>query len=143
MSNRPITYDMLTILEQFDVGRFGPSPVSGWPIFIGSEPEQPNDCITLYDTPGDAPNPKWLLDFPRFMIRVRSERYGDGFAKAQEARSALLGLPSQDINGVRYDGIYVVTDTHFLSADRHGRSIFVSTWRVIREPVTGDHRRPL
>lgn len=145
MSERPITRDIVDVLEIFNVGTFGTSAgaSSGWPIFIGSEPEQPNDCITLYDTPGEPPNPKWLLDFPRFMARVRSHSYEQGFAKAGELKGALLGLPSQDINGIRYVGIYVVMDTYFLQADDKGRSIFVNTWRVIREPTEGEHRQPL
>lgn len=142
---KPITLDMKDVLEAYNVGTFGNGGgiSGGWPIFIGSEPDMPNDCITLYDTPGTAPNPKWLLDYPRFMARVRSHSYEQGFAKAEELKGALLGLPSQDINGIRYVGIYVVTDTYFLQADGKGRSIFVNTWRTIREPIEGEHRQPL
>lgn len=141
---RPITRDMVDLLEAANVGSFGgPNASGGWPIFIGSEPDSPNDCITLYDTPGGAPNPKWLLDYPRFLARVRSKDYEQGFAKAEELKGALLGLPSQDIGDIRYVGIWVVADTHFLKADEKGRYIFVNTWRTIREPIEGDHRRPL
>lgn len=142
--SRPITMDIRDLLVTASVGIV---PVNGgsdtWPIYIGSEPDKPNDCITLYDIPGTSPNPKWLLDYPRFLARVRSDNYEQGFTKAEELKSALLGLPSQDINGIRYVGIWVVVETHFLKADGEGRSIFVNTWRCIREPATGTHRLPL
>lgn len=142
---RPITMDVKDILVGKNVGTFGTQlgTSSGWGIFIGSEPDKPDDCITLYDTPGDPPNPKWLLDYPRFLARVRSHDYEQGFAKAEELKDVLLGLPSQDIGTIRYDGIWVVTDTQFLQADEQGRCIFISTWRAIREPKTGTYRQPL
>lgn len=142
--SRPITMDISDLLIDAGVGNAAPAPGStGWPVYIGSEPDGPNDCITLYDIPGGTPNPKWLLDYPRFLARVRSDNYEQGFTKAEELKSALLGLPSQDINGIRYVGIWVVVDTHFLKADGKGRSIFVNTWRCIREPNVGTHRLPL
>lgn len=142
---RPVTIDIKDILETYNVGTFGSHAgvSTGWPIFIGSQPEAPHNVITLYDSPGSAPNPKWLLDYPRFLAQVRSTDYQQGFAKAEELKSALLGLPSQDINGIRYVGIWVSVDTHFLKADEKGRYIFVNTWRTIREPSVGEHRKPL
>lgn len=139
-----IVSDIKDLLEAQDVGTFGgPLPSAGFRICIGSEPDTPNDVITLYDTPGDAPNPKFLLDYPRFMVRVRSNDYEQGYAKAQEIKSVLLGLPSQDIGDIRYVGIWVVIDTYFLKADQKGRSIFVNTWRCIVEPSEGLNRVPL
>lgn len=117
-----------------------------WPCFIGSEPDGSqgmHDVVTLYDIPGGEPNPKWLLDYPRFMVRVRARDYPEGYRKAEEIKGVLLGLPSQDINDIRYVGVWIVVDTHFLKADDKGRSIFVSTWRCIREPNEGLHRQPL
>lgn len=135
----PITLDMRQLLINASIGSNG----GNWPIFIGSEPADPANCITLYDVAGEAPNPKWLLDFPRFQVRVRSNGYLDGFTKAEEIRDALLGLPSQTIGDIRYDGIYVVTDTFFLMADGRQRSIFVTMYRSIREPGTGTNRQSL
>lgn len=138
---KAITEDVRDILDAANIVVWqGSGP---WPLFIGSEPSDPNDCVTLYDIPGEAPNPKWLLDFPRFMVRVRSGSYLNGFNKTEEIKDALLGLPSQTIGDIRYDGVWVVVDTHFLMSDTRGRSIFVSTFRSIREPSTGTHRLPL
>lgn len=119
------------------------NPAGPWPIIIGSIPDNTLDVIVLFDAPGGAPNPKWRLDYPAFMVHVRSLNYEAGYEKAQELRSALLGLPSQDVNDIRMVGIWVVVDTHFLQADTKGRKIFVSTWRTITEPTSGTHRQPL
>lgn len=138
---KAITEDMRDLLEGAGIIHWqGGVSTGGWPLYIGSEPADPNDVVTLYDIPGPAPNPKFLLDFPRFMVRVRSDNYVQGFNKAEEIKDALLGLPSQTIGDIRYDGIWVVVDTHFLLADQRSRSIFVSTWRSIREPSTGTNR---
>jgi hypothetical protein len=139
------TSDVRELLVDANVGTLGGSGGS-WPIFIGSEPDgddTTSNCITLYDMPGEPPNPKWLLDYPRMMARVRALDYNVGWAKAAELRDALLGLPSQNINDIRYNGIWVAVDTRFLQADEQGRSIFVSTWRAITEPTSGTHRQPL
>ena len=114
-----------------------------WSIFIGREPSSPNNCFTIYDTAGDTPNAKWLLDYPRFQIRTRGIDYNTAFQKAQAARDALLSLPSQDIGANRYDGVYVVSDTEFLKLDENNRTIFTSQWRIILEPGSGTNRLPL
>jgi hypothetical protein len=134
--------DIKNFLVTEGVGSFGENP-SGWSIFLGHEPETPDETITIYDTPGERPHPKWLLDYPRFQVRVRSFNYEDAGNKAEEVKSVLLGLLPQDIGGTRYDGIYVVLDTFLLKADERKRYIFVNTWRVIREPTIGANRLPL
>jgi hypothetical protein len=143
MPSNNVAFDVKDILVAAGVGMFGSN--SGWSIFIGIEPDMPIETVTLYDTPGDAPHPRWLLDYPRFQVRTRSLSYDAGYKKAEHCKSALLGFPSQDFNGSRYVGIYTVLDTHFLNTDSKGRSIFINTWRCIREPMpaVGDHRLPL
>jgi len=140
MPINPPTVDLRPLLAP-SIGAIG--GVADWAIYIGKEPSEPVNVITLYDTPGGAPNPKWLVDEPRFQVRVRAVDYAIGWSKANAVRDLLLGLPSQTINGTRYVGVYVVIDTGFLMQDEAKRSIFVSTWRVIREPAEGANRRPL
>jgi len=141
-SNVP-TVDVKDLLVAAGIGAFGGT--ADWAIYIGNEPDEPNNVITLFDTPGPASNPKFRLDEPRFQIRVRSHNYNTGHLKAEEVKAQLLGLPSQTFNGTRYVGIWVVLETTFLKADGEGRSVFVTTYRIIREPneIVGDHRVPL
>lgn len=141
-SNAP-SRDVKDLLVAASIGTFGAS--TGWGIFIGREPPEPDSTVTIYDTPGDAPNPKWLLDEPRFQVRIRAKTYELAWAKAEAVKRALLGLPSQTVNGTVYVGIWLVSDTGFLMQDELNRTIFVQTYRIIREPnsVSGNHRRPL
>lgn len=126
------------------LGTFGTNPnINAYSIFIGREPATPDKTVTLYDTAGEAPNPKWLLDYPRFQVRVRGKQYEDAYNQCEAVKSRLLGLPSQDLGGIRYDGIYVVIDTTFLMTDENQRFIFTASYRIIREPTVGQHRRPL
>lgn len=137
------TIDMRGLLVAAGLGVVGGN--NPWSIYLGSEPNSPDDVVTLYDTGGDPPNPKFLLDEPRFQVRVRGNSYKAAYDRATAIKDALLGLPSQDINGTRYEGIYVVLDVGFLRADTEGRSIFVTSYRIIREPnqVAGQSRVPL
>lgn len=143
MSNAP-SRDMKDLLVAASVGVFGVNPdADGWSIFIGNEPDEPDNTITIYDTPGEAPHPKFRLDYPRFQVRVRCRTYDAGWLKIEEVKSALLGLPSQTINGTIYEGIWAVTESAFLLRDGRNRSVFTSTWRIIREPTTGTNRLEL
>ena len=142
MSN-PVSLDIVNYLGTQGVGTLGASAGSTWGIFMGHEPEVINPTITVYDTPGEAPNPKFRLDYPRFQVRVRSTVYLNSINKCQEVKDKLLGFPSGELGGTWYVGIYVVLDVSNLGADAKGREIAVCTFRVIREPNTGDHRIPL
>lgn len=134
------------LLEAAGLVGFGPQGVSAgvWPCFIGSEPDEPDSIVTIYDAAGpQPPNPKFLLEYPGLLLQTRSMDYAQGYQMAVKCRDVLLGLPSQTINGIRYDGIYCLVDTYFLKADEQGRSKFVSTWRAIREPSEGTNRQSL
>lgn len=136
--------DMKDLLVAGSVGAFGGT--ADWGIFIGREPatpEGPENCVTIYDTPGEAPHPKFLLDYPRFQVRVRSASYLDGYSKSNEIKSILLSLGPQTVNGTPYTGIWIVTDVSFLKSDERGRSILVTSYRAIREPISGANREPL
>lgn len=131
---------MKDLLVAANVGVEADQSGSVWGIFRGVEPDMPDNCITLYDTPGDAPNPLLRLDNPRVQVRVRSFDYDEAYAKGEEIKSKLLGLPSQTIDGIIYVGIWIVIDNSFVLTDDKGRALFTTTYRAIREVNYGDHR---
>ena len=65
-----------------------PSLTGDWPIYEGSEPEQPDNAITLYDqkglTYGRVQLTGTVVDKPGVLFRVRSWNALDGFNKASE-----------------------------------------------------------
>lgn len=118
------------------VGSFNAS--SGWSIHIGREPMEPDTCITIASTGGLPSNPAYLLDFPNVQIRVRgrASSYQDAEAKVQEVKDALLGLPSQDLNGDRWVSITQLTDIVHIGFDDNSRPLFTVNLALIIEPAT-------
>lgn len=129
--------------------------VGDWHLWIGKEPESPDRCITIYDVPGLAPNPRWLLDYPSVQIRVRGGQndYDTAGQKALEIRGRLLGRTSYDSFGTHSDGsrdrivqINGIGDNSFIGWDDLKRPAFVFNLSLIIEPsptATPTNREPL
>lgn len=131
------------VLVAASVGVFNAVPSAGqWLITIGSQPAEPDDVITLYDTGGLPSWPKWLLDFPDVTINIRSDKYQEGWDKMYAVRNALLSLPAQVINGDRYDGVIEVGTGGYIGKDTKNRSEFSITFRGFVEPqdTSGNYR---
>ena len=114
-----------------DFGAFGGA--SGWPVYVGREPLSPVDVVTVYDTGG---LPDVLVDDvsePSIQVRVRSEDYVQGYAKAQAARQAL-----QAATGVTIEGGQVVQwigqgNILYIGRDDQDRCLFTDNYRMMRE----------
>lgn len=70
-----------------------PSAGESWPINVSSEPDQPDNCITLYDTEG-IDGGRTMNDGERqvhegIQVKVRGTDHVVGFAKASLLASAL------------------------------------------------------
>lgn len=132
------------LLVAAGIGTFGDATAT-WPIYISKMPDAPANCITLSDSGGLAPNPKWLLDFPDISVVVRGEDYASTYAKMRDIKNKLLGLPNQDINGDHWDGIIQVGEAGFIGYDPKNRPMFSATFRLFLEPAdaVGDNRDPL
>lgn len=62
------------------------SPSGNWPIFVGQQPNEPDSCITIYDTTGRtdgrmATNGQTVIQHG-VEIMIRDDDYVDGWAKA-------------------------------------------------------------
>lgn len=130
------------ILVDAGLGTFGSG---AWPIYISKLPAEPDNAIAIYDTGGQAPDPKWLLDYPNVVIMVRAKTYPDASAKMRHIRSKLLGLASQDINSDRWVSLSQQGDIVDAGHDEKDRNLLTATFRLIIEPA-GDaytNREPL
>lgn len=72
-----------------------------WPIFISSIPENPDEVICLYDTAG-IPDGRMMesgeqIIHPGVQIRVRSNKYQDGWEKCEAIGRHLDSLHRQQI----------------------------------------------
>jgi len=110
-------------------------------IFIASEPDKPNTVMTIYDTPGEPPNPKWLLDTPSCQIRSRSKSYATAYSNLLNARDILLGKDKVTVNSTKYIGFFAEGDIMSLQRDDEDRHILVINFRIVREPSTGNNRQ--
>ena len=129
------------ILETAAVGVFGAT--TGWGIYIHREPESPPDStITIYETGGEDPNPKWLLDFPSVQVRVRGDKggYVAAKAKATEILDALLGWPSQVLNGDTWVAVNQIGGINPIGDDDNDRPLFSLNYGLIIQPATGGNR---
>lgn len=75
-------------------------PVTGtvgvWPVHVSNEPNVPDNCVTIYDTVGQ-PDGRSMIDGELdqhfgFQVRVRSDNFPDGWAKAYAIQRALAEL---------------------------------------------------
>ncbi|KKM82885.1 hypothetical protein LCGC14_1314940 [marine sediment metagenome] len=118
---------------------------AGWRIFGGHQPAEPDKAITIYFVGGRNPSPLWLLDYPSLSVRVR----GTPFAweatqvKAEEVKDALLGLPSQDIDGDRWVSVTMLGDMRDLGHDDKDRPVLGLDFQTIIQPASGTNRIPL
>ncbi len=131
------------LLVAVGVGTFG-SQV-GWGIFIGPEPTKPNTSITIREYAGPGPMAKWLVDFPNVqtMIRGSPGGYQAAKTKAQEVLDELHSIPSQDLNGDRWNSIIATSGPAYNGLDESDRPKFTINFKLIIEPASGTHRLPL
>lgn len=110
--------------------------VSGWQIEIGAQPDSPNKLISISDTGGAVPNPKWLLDYPSMQVQVRGEINGylDTYREAKAVKDLLLGVDSQDINGDRWVSVLMSGDMAFIGRDESERPLWSMNFSLIIEP---------
>lgn len=127
-----------------------PSTTDGWNIWIGKQPTDPHRTITIYDVPGEAPNPRWLLDFPAVQIRVRGKPsdYNEAGKEAQKLKNLLIGVPSFDALDGLGDRVVLIKgigDVGFVGWDGSARPEFVLNLSMIIEPADSadTQREPL
>ena len=117
---------------------------AAWAVYVSAEPpETPNAVITVYDTGGRDPDPKWKLDYPNVQIRVRGEKsaYSDAWIRTRKIRDLILGSNPQVIGQWRWESFLVVGDVNFIAYDQSRRPIFTINVRLIGEPLWTEPNR--
>lgn len=128
------------LLVASGVGQFGPG--TGWRIYVGKDPFEPDSVITVRDSPGRNPHPALLLDFPSIQVTVRAAQgdYRGAYGKAVEVKNTLLGLPSQDLGGDRWLSVTMAGDIQSIGWDDRNRPILSLNFNLIIEPTVGTNR---
>ena len=114
---------------------------TGWLLSVGRLLASGGDQnVALYDTPGQAPEVKYLVDYPTFQIIVRGaiDDYAGAFRKAKQCKDLFLGMDPYTFSpsGDRWDGVTMLGDLAFLKYDDNSRPLWTGNYRVIVERAT-------
>ena len=124
-------YELANYLELNNVGAVSDED-SPWTIYTASEPNEPNECITLFDQGGDEYFQPIDMAAPRVLVRVRSLSYLAAYEKHLEIRAVLAAIAQQDIAQHHYVGVWARTDITSLGSDNNDRFLLTIQYDVIR-----------
>ena len=119
---RPAADDVMQILDAET------SLIPGDNLFVGFEPDTPNNVIVIYDT-GGGPTDFVGYRQPTVQVRSRNSNYIDGWDKINEVVQVLNGIGSRTVNGTYHSTWWLQSDITFLQRDSKDRVIFVTNLR--------------
>jgi hypothetical protein len=97
----------------------------GTDIFFGLMPDQPDNCMALFEYAGSPPDLHWNGEYPGLQVRVRNKSY--------EAMTALHGLHEQTLSGTRYLLIKARGSPEVLKRDNNNRVELFVNFEIIKE----------
>lgn len=119
--------DISTYLKVQGVG------TPGTDMFIGLMPDQPDDCVALFEYAGSPPDLHWNGEYPGLQVRTRSKSYATARAKIVEVVKELHGLHEQVLNGTRYLLIKARGSPEVLKRDNNNRVELFVNFEIIKE----------
>jgi hypothetical protein len=105
----------------------------GTDIFLGLMPDQPDNCIALFEYAGSPPDLHWNGEYPGLQVRVRNKSYAAARTKIGEAMIALHGLHEQTLSGTRYLLIRARGSPEVLKRDANNRVELFVNFEIIKE----------
>jgi len=110
--------------------------VFGTNLFIGKEPTDPDNCVTIFDTPGFPPdkfhNKSVSYNRPSIQIRVRNNNYLTGWDLIDDIKNLLHNSGPETWSGTIYDSIFCSQEPALLDWDQNDRARFVATFDIQR-----------
>jgi len=105
-------------------------------LFVGKEPSNPDDCVTIYDTGGMPPQLTFQQGenyyYPSIQIRVRSIDYLTGWNLVQNITTSLHGRSHETWNETLYTVIYCSSGPALLDWDGNNRVRFIVNFNMQR-----------
>lgn len=105
-------------------------------LFIGKEPPEPDNCVTIFDTPGFPPQLTFAKGenyyFPSVQIRVRNREYLEGWDLANDIKIYLHGRAQETWNGTLYSVIYASSEVALFDWDEKLRVRFIVNFNIQR-----------
>ena len=102
-------------------------------IFKGQLPDQPDNCVALFEYGGEGMPLHWSGEFPSVQVRVRNKSYSTGRAKIEAVVTALHGLTEHIAGATRYLLLQAKQSPASIGRDQNNRQEFVVNFSVIKE----------
>ena len=119
--------DISTYLKNQGVG------TPGTDMFLGLMPDQPDNCIALFEYAGSPPDLHWNGEYPGLQVRVRNKSYAAARTKIGEVMAKLHGLYEQTLSGTRYLLIKARGSPEVLKRDNNNRVELFVNFEIIKE----------
>lgn len=107
-------------------------------LFIGREPANPDNTVTIFDTPGGPPDVfynNFEYYYPSVQIRVRNNSYSSGWDLINDIKEALHGRGHETWGDFVYELIRCTTEPALLDWDEQSRVRFVVNFDIQRKPA--------
>jgi hypothetical protein len=105
----------------------------GTDIFLGLMPDQPDNCVALFEYAGSPPDLHWLGEYPGLQVRARDKSYASARTKIGEVMALLHGLHEQTLSGTRYLLIKARGSPEILKRDANNRVELFVNFEIIKE----------
>lgn len=107
-------------------------------LFVGLEPDSPDTCVTVFDTPGFPPeltlNPDdGNLYRPSVQIRIRAASYTVAYELAKDIMIELHGVNHEEWGSMTYELIKCTQEPFMLDYDKRNRPRFVANFDIWRK----------
>ena len=116
-----------TYLQSQGIGTLGAD------LFLGLMPDQPDNCIALFEYAGSPPDLHWNGEYPGLQVRVRNKSYAAGRAKIEEVVTELHGAHELTLNSTRYLLIKARGSPEVLKRDNNNRVELFVNFEIIKE----------
>ena len=107
-----------------------------FPIFIGKEPAEPQNVISIFETGIMGPqltlDRKEVYEYPTIQIRVRANEYLEGWDVITNIKNILHGRANETWNGALYTLIRCSSGPALLDYDKNQRVRFIINFYLQR-----------
>jgi hypothetical protein len=126
-----VSTDIKDLLIANSLGTFGAD------LFIGKEPAEVNNCVTLFDysngTDGDLEGIPYYRD--SLQIRGRDVSYQNGWEKLQAIKEFLNYKGNFELNGTHYSVIICTSGPEIIEYDKNNRARFSMNLNIQRRTI--------
>jgi hypothetical protein len=111
--------------------------VPGTDLFRWSMPDQPDDCIALYEYGGDPPMrthdaPSIAYEQPRVQIVVRGATASAGRQRIEGIYRTLAGIKNTALSGTKYLSVEPIQQPFLLRRDQNDRPTFAFNCQAVK-----------